>query len=118
MNGDGNGNRNGHVNGNGNGNVSAGPSSSSRELRVRLTIPNSAEEPRIETANSSTRLRPTRGRESTQRVGVSASGKGVKLGGSARATAGPSNPNSATRKKGIQTPENMVIHSTLYIDLG
>jgi hypothetical protein len=105
-----NGNGNDHSsieNGNGiaDGIVSAGPSSSSRELRVRLTIPNSAEEPQPTSAGS-TRLRPTRGRESTQRVGVSASGKGVKLGGSTSTrAAGPSTANSVTRKKGVQTPE-------------
>jgi hypothetical protein len=44
-----------------------------------------------------------------QRVGVSASGKGVKLGGSSRAT-GPPTANSAAKKKGVQTPE-MVHHA-------
>jgi hypothetical protein len=109
---------NGHIdkngNGNGNGNISAGPSTSSRELRVRLTIPNSAESEPTNEGSASTRLRPTRGRESMQRVGVSASGKGVKLGGSSRAT-GPPTANSAARKKGVQTPE-MVYYTLFNVD--
>jgi hypothetical protein len=101
-------------NGNGNGNITAGPSTSSRELRVRLTIPNSAEGEPTNEGSASTRLRPTRGRESMQRVGVSASGKGVKLGGSSRAT-GPPTANSAIKKKGVQTPE-MVYHALSNVD--
>ena len=98
---------NGHGIGNGTGNISAGPSTNSRELRVRLMIPNSAESgTQTPTAEASTRLRPTRGRESMQRTGVSASGHGVKVGGSARPIT-PSTGNSMTRKKGVQTPETV-----------
>jgi hypothetical protein len=107
-----NGNSHAHSNGSANGNGAAGPSTSSRELRVRLTIPASASgsgTPDIETSReagpASGRLRPTRGRESTQRTGVSASGKGVKVGGGARVTTGPST--SITRKKGA--PANEIV---------
>lgn len=109
-----------------NGNVSASTStnghSGGRELRVRLTIPTTANgngngtgegDSMIKdaadgiastSASASTRLRPTRGKEGTQRTGVSASGKGVKVGGGARVgVTGP--PTLTTRNKGAKTSE-------------
>lgn len=112
---------NGNGHGHSNGDISAGPSTntSSRELRVRLTIPNTGTTTTTTTGGATTaidgelvkeasdglasRLRPTRGRESTQRTGVSASGKGVKVGGGARTATGPST--SVTRKKGALPSE-------------
>jgi hypothetical protein len=107
-------NGNGHsANGNGNG-------SGGRELRVRLTIPSTASSTNgngngeatgdslikeadeglaTVTGSASNRLRPTRGKDLTQRTGVSASGKGVRVGGGARVGAsGP--PTTVTRQKG------------------
>lgn len=98
-----------NTNGNGNGTASTPTTNGSgRELRVRLNVAqetNGTDTPSLakEAADglSSTRLRPTRGRDSLQRTGVSASGKGVKVGGGVRVNnATPKTAvSSATRKQ-------------------
>lgn len=92
---------------------SANGTGSGRELRVRLNVstPTTSTEAKgaegdglvKEAADglATSKLRPTRGRESLQKSGVSASGKGVKVGGGARVTvAQPKTAvSSATRKQ-------------------
>lgn len=106
---------------NGNGNASTPiANGSGRELRVRLNVTqdgNGVDGPNLvkEAADgpASTRLRPTRGRDSLQRTGVSASGKGVKVGGGVRVTnvTPKTAVSSATRKQPKVTEPVSPAHS-------